>query len=101
MNYNEELYKSLENIVWYNGHYEWLKNLVEILESPHINKNISCPDFCKKIDSEEHCIWMLLVGIFGDWGTSINSGWIEYSKRKEAAQFIRDLCDESWKSYML
>ena len=33
---------------------------------------------------------MLLVGMFGNWGTSINSGWIE--KTKECAEFIRNLC---------
>lgn len=26
--------------------------------------------------TEEHCIFMMLVGMFGNWGTSINSGWI-------------------------
>lgn len=29
-----------------------------------------------KLDSEEHVIWMLIVGRFGDWGSSINGGWI-------------------------
>lgn len=98
MDYKEQLYDALESVVWYNGHYQWLEKLIHILESPQPSKNISCPDFCNKRNSEEHVIWMLLVGMFGEWGTSINSGWIEYSKRKEAAQFIKELCAESWKA---
>lgn len=99
MNYDKLiLFNALENIVWYNGHYVWLKKLEEILEFNNTDGHISCPDFCEKWDTEEHCIWMLLVGMFGDWGTSIRSGWIERDKRKEAAQFIRELCAESWRA---
>lgn len=98
MGYKEQLYDALESVVWYNGHYEWLKKLVKILGSPKTVQNILCPNFCDKRDSEEHCIWMLLVGMFGEWGTSINGGWIEHSKRQEAAQFIRELCAESWRA---
>ena len=99
MSYDELiLFNALESIIWYNGHYRWLTKLVKILESDNIEGNISCPDFCKERDTEVHFIWMLLVGVFGDWGTSINSGWIDRDKRKEAAQFIRELCAESWKA---
>lgn len=99
MDYDELiLFNALESIVWYNGHHVWLTKLVEILESNDTEYGISCPDFCAKRDTEAHCIWMLLVGMFGEWGTSINSGWIEQNKRKEAAQFIRELCAESWRA---
>ena len=34
---------------------------------------------------------MLLVGMFRDWGTSINSGWINYDKTSAAADYLFNL----------
>jgi hypothetical protein len=37
-------------------------------------------------------IWMLLVGMFGDWGTSIRGGWIE--RHDECIAFIKSIMPE-------
>lgn len=79
---------ALENIVWYNSHYEWLEELAEKIE----NKGegyFSTPSTIEW-NTDKHFIWMLLVGMFGDWGTSIRSGWIE--DKEECVKFIRELC---------
>ena len=82
---------ALECIVWYNGHEEWLAELADELEkSEGLYPN---PFRARDWHTEEHTIWMLLVGMFGDWGTSIRGGWIEQTK--ECAEFIRDLCAKS------
>ena len=85
---NPSLQEALENIVWYNGHYKWLEQLAEALEST--TEYYRNPFDFKDWSSEAHFIWMLLVGMFGDWGSSVNGGWIEQTK--ECASFIRHTC---------
>ena len=85
--------EALEAIVWYDGHYAWLKKLRDELEA--------CEGFYPKPDSiewytEQHCIWMLLVGMFGDWGTSIRTGWIQ--DIAGCIKFIDEVCKESWEA---
>ena len=70
-----KLYEALENVIWYDGHYEWLKDLRNELEN-YDDCLYSIPEGMEW-HTEQHCIWMLLVGMFGDWGTSIRTGWIE------------------------
>ena len=84
----ESLESALENVVWYDCHYEWLEKLADQLEKA--NDLVSNPFSSGQWHTEEHTIWMLLVGMFGNWGTSIRGGWIE--ETKEAAEYIRKLC---------
>lgn len=82
---------ALECIVWYDGHYDWLEKLaneLEVTKEYYIN-----PFDTKEWHTEKHTIWMLLVGMFGDWGTSIRGGWIEQTK--ECAEYIRNLCTKA------
>lgn len=51
-----------------------------------------CPLPCDEWHTETHVIYMLLVGMFGSWGTSIRSGWIE--QKKECVEYIREICSE-------
>lgn len=80
--------EALRNIVFYDGHKEWLMRIADVLENTQ--SVVSCPFSHRQWGTEEHTIWMILVGMFGDWGTSIRGGWIE--RNKEAAEFIRDIC---------
>jgi hypothetical protein len=77
-------------IAWYNGHSEWLCELADKLDSKE-NGFVSAPDDMEWL-TDRHALWMMLVGMFGDWGTSIRSGWIEY--KKAAAAFIREATEE-------
>jgi hypothetical protein len=77
---------ALSCIIKYDGHEEWLEKLANKLEKTDFYK---CPFDIKEWHTEEHTIWMLLVGMFGDWGTSIRGGWID--KTKEASKYIRHL----------
>ena len=75
-------------IAFYNGHEEWLLKLAEELEKPRDKFNSFPNPFPDdKWHTEEHTLWMMLVGMFGSWGTSIRGGWIEDCKG--AAEFIR------------
>jgi hypothetical protein len=81
---------ALESIIWYNGRQERLIDLADKLEAAE--SYYPNPIDVSEWHTEMHCIWMLLVGMFGDWGTSIRSGWIE--KTKECAEYIRNLCKD-------
>lgn len=76
-----DLSEALQCIVSYNGHKEWLLALCEELkrvrDTGEKYVNYPCPFEPEYWHTEEHTIWQLLVGAFGDWGTSIRSGWIE------------------------
>lgn len=87
---------AFENILYYNGHKDYLLEIVEDLKN--INENeIYIYESQKhgKWDTEEHMIWMFLVGMFGEWGTSIRCGWIE--KIKECINYIEKLVERVWK----
>lgn len=74
-----DLYEALQSIIWYDGHSKWLKELCGELEKTkmEVGKYVyGIPDYIEW-HTEQHTIWMLLVGAFGDWGTSIRSGWID------------------------
>ena len=46
------------------------------LGAEDISEYCKCPRL-ENWGTEEHCVYMMLVGMFGDWGTSIRGGWIE------------------------
>ena len=94
-NTDRNLFDALESIVWYDGHYVWLKELRDELSQCPMGKNYTLPDDIEW-HTEKHTIWMLLVGMFGDWGTSIRSGWIE--DIEGCVEFIDALCKDSWRA---
>ena len=87
------LLDALESIAWYDGHYLWLKELRDNLA---LHRSEYIYDMPEDIvwHTEKHTIWMLLVGMFGDWGTSIRGGWI--TDMDECIAFIDELCKDCW-----
>ena len=86
---------AVDQTVLRDGHYLWLKELHSSLRFD--TKRIFPIPKDIEWHTEEHTIWMLLVGMFGDWGTSIRGGWID--KPSECAEFIEELCKECWVEY--
>lgn len=87
------LFDALESIVWYNCHYEWLRDLRDDLAAHSESKNYLMPENIVR-GSAEHVIMMLLVGMFGNWGCSIGGGWIE--DKAGCIEFINRLCEDCW-----
>ena len=87
------LFDALESIVWYDCHYEWLKELRDRLRDLPEDEVYTMP---KDIEwhTEKHTIMMLLVGMFGDWGTSIRGGCI--CNKEGCIAFIERLCEDYW-----
>ena len=97
-NWQEKFFDTLHSIIWYDGHYEWLKamrdDMEKLLNAGDKYVNYSNPFDTTEWHTEQHTIYMILVGMFGDWGTSIRSGWIE--DIKDCIEFIDALDKESW-----
>lgn len=89
------LFDALESIILYDGHYEWLKELRDDLVKHREDFSYTMPDNIEW-HTEEHTIWMLLVGMFGEWGTSIRSGWIQ--EIDDCVEFINAVCKMSWEA---
>jgi hypothetical protein len=89
------LFDALESIIWYNGHYEWMKELRDELVQYREERHFPKPDDIEW-HTEQHTIWMLLVGMFGDWGTSIRSGWLQ--EIDDCIEFIDAVCKMSWEA---
>lgn len=88
----ETFISTLQSIVFYNGHKEWLQEVVSLLkECMQEDKYLSCLLNPDEWYTEKHMIWEILVGLFGDWGTSIRSGWIE--DWQDCIDFINVLCE--------
>lgn len=85
---HEKLYEALTDIIWYDDHIGWLRELCGTLEKAKKEDDI-CQYPFEQWHTEQHTIWMLLVGMFGNWGTSIRSGWIE--KHDECIAFINGI----------
>ena len=96
LDWEERIKHSFGSIAFYNGHEEWLWKLADDLSS--CNKGFfKCNIPVEEWNTDKHALWMFLVGIFGNWGTSIRSGWIEDTDA--AADFINHSTDRyaSWR----
>ena len=103
---------AISDILWYNGYFydkdkgelednfcDRLKALLRKAKQDNAY-SLSLDTVEKEIpgiskwDSELHCLWMLFVGMFGEWGTSIRSGWIEREHFQDMIDFL-DICEAS------
>ncbi len=87
-----DLEEALRNIVWYDNHEDWLTDLRDSLQRCSDGENYLCPFSSEEWHREPHVIWMLLVGMFGNWGTSIRGGWID--DKEGCIAFINKLLDD-------
>ncbi len=68
----DDVFDALESVVWYNGYQDVIegwKDLPRSFESGWI--------LSPKLDEQAEVLWMIAVCLFGDYGTSPRSGWIE------------------------
>lgn len=87
--------EALSTVAWYDGYTEWLWDIADKLQSIKDGEHLCTWDVglddTEQWHTEKHVIWMLLVSAFGDWGTSVRSGWID--KPKECAEYINLFTD--------
>ena len=84
----------LRTLIMYNHDVEYFEDFADVLESQ--DGNMCIPFSSVFNDNELHTIFEILVILFGDWGTSVRSGWIEDTKG--CAKFIRECIEGLGKS---
>lgn len=84
------MYEILDSITWYNGIYEPLLKLKEIIsiydEDRFIHVLRPEEDIFKNEQFE--IFWMMLVLQYGDYGTSPRTGWLEMDNKTKIITFI-------------
>lgn len=89
------MYEILDSITWYNGIYEPLLEIKKRVEDFTIINELGGCNMCRPCDEDYfedeqfEIFWMMLVLLFGDYGTSPRYGWLEIDKnRNEIINFI-------------
>lgn len=87
-----EIIEALDSLVWYNCAYDALvevKKYIKVYDAPgvipfpaHIFGSVEGEDYTSRV------IWFLMVCLFGDYGTSPRSGWIDKRNREKALNFL-------------
>ena len=88
--FDEKLIDALDSVTWYNCYAEKVLGLIKYGDAI-LNDGksvIICPFDDIKNNMGLTVIWMILVDVFGDYGTSPRTGWIEKEKWNECKNFI-------------
>ena len=88
---DEQLIQVLNTVVWYNGYEEDLKQIKEEISQLSPDKYSYHYDYGDDMGME--IIWMILVLLFGEYGTSPRSGWLEVKNKDDIISFIDQLCE--------
>ena len=84
----------LDSITWYNGIGESLIKLKEDLIKQNDNGNYLIIDHNLEYKNKEFAdeqfeiFWMMLVLLYGNYGTSPRSGWLEIKNKDKIINFI-------------
>ena len=90
----DELIDALDSVTWYNGFAEYIR---EWTEGKHLSIDAGGSISLKWADYSElnewdraqiQVIWMICVCLFGDYGTSPRTGWIDKENEKHFHNFI-------------
>lgn len=86
---NDDFIEVLNSIVFYNGLYEPLLEIKNIiLETPKFEHNHMLRPRGQYFDDNQFEIfWMMLVLQFGGYGISPRSGWLDMKYKKEIIEF--------------
>ena len=91
----KNLKEAINSVVWYNGLYEFLQPLREdIINCNELSYNVVFKDWYEKLLKESdqvQFLWMLLVLMYGDYGTSPRSGWLYMNNKDEIIKFIDEI----------
>ena len=89
----------------YNGYNQYTERLADILDSPEgflgdatgyllIIEDWQRAEIGYKQDNMMQMLWMILVQLFGDYGCSPRTGWIE--DIAGASKFVRQHIERTW-----
>ena len=94
------LLDTLNGVIWYNGIYDFLfkikdeiKNGVGIDEVGQYTLS-GYEDRHENIDEQEEIFWMILVLLFGDYGTSPRRGWLYIQNKDGILKFLNAILQD-------
>lgn len=90
---NDKTYRALVDTLWYNVGSAAIKTIVDKFQDESI-QYFSAEDIDKDwyFDKELNTYWTMFVLMYGDYGTSPRSGWIE--KSEESLKFFEELYND-------
>lgn len=100
----EKLINALDSITWYNG----LAGIIVKWKDEHyfdtnaygLSWNwITFENYDLETRKQLQVIWMICVELFGEYGTSPRSGWIEPENKDDFYKFIDDIT-ETYREYL-
>lgn len=81
---------ALLDVLYYNGYKEVIYELISYIESNEDVYGISQPNFLgNDYDDPLRILWSVLVMLYGDYGTSPRTGWIEKDRKKECLNALK------------
>ena len=93
---NDKTYRALVDALWYNVGAEAIKTILDRLNELSLETShyVSTEDVNKQWywDKELNTYWTMFVLMYGDYGTSPRSGWIE--KTVESLEFFGGLYND-------
>lgn len=94
------LLDTLNSVIWYNGLYSFLfeikydiENDIGIDEVGQFTLN-EYEDRHENIDEQEEIFWMILVLLFGDYGTSPRRGWLYIQNKDGILKFLNAILQD-------
>ncbi len=92
---NDKTYKALVDALWYNVGAEAIKKIVDTFNAyDSCEHSFGTEDIDKDWywDKELNTYWTMFVLMYGEYGTSPRSGWIE--KTEESVKFFEGLYND-------
>lgn len=98
----DDVYRAFVDMYWYNLEPDfivWLRNKVhDMYHSVNYNKfdNISFTEVDEKYDlsGDLQFVWGMLVLMFGDYGTSPRTGWLNVDEDQKLLDFLNDMVED-------
>lgn len=85
---------------WYNGQDEYFNKVIIYLQSINTSSctTVKRPDFIKSDGTtpELELFWMILVQLYGDYGTSPRSGWIYIDNLEKCVENLIEIRRKTW-----
>lgn len=88
---------ALKNVVSYNNLWQIIKRWKNIPRNSEYGFVSFQKDYgagCEEEKFQLEVIWMIAVSLFGNYGTSPRSGWIEGDKYNDFCKWIDTICED-------
>jgi len=96
---SESLIDALDSVTWYNG----LDEIIVKWKDPSYFENDRYGNLSWNLETFDNydmetraqlqVIWMICVVLFGEYGTSPRSGWIEPENKEDFYRFVDDITE--------